>query len=1063
MKKRMISRTAAGILSGISLGVSMIGAVPHIAYAEDAEATEAAEATEDIEDVLFYTEGEIEDGESSIEYVSDGLSFNIDYTGKGEGYSSKLYDNRNGLPTSEANAIVQTVEGFIWIGSYSGLIRYDGENFERITSEEGLTSVKTLFCDNFNRLWIGTNDSGAAMMENGEYTVYNKNSGLMSLSVNAIAEDADHNIYLGTTQGMAVIGQYGLLHMLDDERINNEYILSIKSSYGGYVYGLTRDGCVFSMYDREIVGFYDTADLGFSDAHCIYPDYANEGYMYIGDAHSRIYHGTFEEGIFVVDNTYDVSPLSYINSIYSYHDVLWVCADNGIGFLYNNKFVKLSNLPMSTAIEAMMADYLGNLWFASSQQGVMKIVSNRFTDLFDKYSIDDEVVYTTCYYRGNLWIGTKTKGLMIMRNGELIDKFPVKYEVSDEESLDVDLLEILKECRVRSIVCDSKDRVWLSTFGDYGLICYSEGVIKAYTESNGLPTNRVRTVFECDDGSYAVACTGGLVIIKDDKVQSVYSEEDGIINTEILTVAQAGNGDLVVGTDGGGIYIISGSEEITHIGVDEGLSSDVVMRIKKGVSQDVLWYVTSNAIGYLETDYSIHTIHGFPYANNFDLYETPKADMWVISSDGIYVAKVEDLMSGGEIDTVHFGIDDGLPCIATSNSYSEFTDEGILYMAGTTGIAKVDTQSEFLNIWTINVAVPYIDVDGKRVYADEFGNFMLDSSANKIVVYPYVFNYSLINPELSYYLKGFETDVTTVKGSDLTPITYTNLKGGDYYFCMEIKDQLGEDTAVFTLYIEKAKSLAEMWWFRILITILIIAVIVAAVLLYIRYRTRKFIKKEKEQRELIREIVEAFAKVIDMKDKYTNGHSSRVAKYTAMLTEELGYGEEIVEKYYNIALLHDIGKIGVPMEILNKNGRLTDEEYEIIKSHSAMGYNVLKDISIMPELAVGAGSHHERPDGKGYPRGLKEGEIPRVAQIIAVADTFDAMYSNRPYRRRMNFDKVVSIMQEVKGTQLTADVVDAFLRLVKKGEFKDPNDKGDGSTEDIDNLHKRLESEEDNK
>ncbi|MBR1724748.1 MAG: HD-GYP domain-containing protein, partial [Ruminococcus sp.] len=196
------------------------------------------------------------------------------------------------------------------------------------------------------------------------------------------------------------------------------------------------------------------------------------------------------------------------------------------------------------------------------------------------------------------------------------------------------------------------------------------------------------------------------------------------------------------------------------------------------------------------------------------------------------------------------------------------------------------------------------------------------------------------------------------------------------------------------------------------------------------------------------------------KDKYTNGHSTRVAEYTSMLSKELGYDEETIERYYNIALLHDIGKVGVPPEVLNKPGKLTDKEFAIIKSHSALGYNTLKDISIMPELAIGAGSHHERPDGKGYPRGLTGDEIPRVAQIIAVADTFDAMYSDRPYRKRMNFDKVVSIMKEVKGTQLTEDVVDAFLRLVDKGYFRAPDDPGGGSTEDIDNIHKKFEQQD---
>jgi len=213
-----------------------------------------------------------------------------------------------------------------------------------------------------------------------------------------------------------------------------------------------------------------------------------------------------------------------------------------------------------------------------------------------------------------------------------------------------------------------------------------------------------------------------------------------------------------------------------------------------------------------------------------------------------------------------------------------------------------------------------------------------------------------------------------------------------------------------------------------------------------------FIERQKRDKMLLREIVESFAMVIDMKDTYTNGHSSRVAKYTAMLTRELGYDQDTIEKYYSIALMHDIGKVSIPDEVLNKPGKLTDEEYEIIKSHTERGYEVLKNISLMPEVAIGARAHHERPDGKGYPLGLKGDEIPRVAQIIAVADTFDAMYSDRPYRKRMKFEKAVSIIKEVSGTQLTEDVVDAFLRLVEKGKFRAPDDHGGGSTDDISNI-----------
>jgi len=337
------------------------------------------------------------------------------------------------------------------------------------------------------------------------------------------------------------------------------------------------------------------------------------------------------------------------------------------------------------------------------------------------------------------------------------------------------------------------------------------------------------------------------------------------------------------------------------------------------------------------------------------------------------------------------------------------------------------------------------------------------ANTGKLTIYSYVYTYSLINPEVTYYLKGFDKKKSTVKRSDLVPADYTNLKGGTYDFVVDLSDTMGHENAEFKSRIIVMKAFYEQPWFYVILAGAFAGLIALIVKLFMLRQARAYQKKERQNRELVKEVTEAFARTIDMKDKYTNGHSLRVAKYTAMLAEELGCDEETIEKYYNIALLHDIGKIGIPEEVLNKPGKLTDEEFAIIKSHTSLGYNVLKDISIMPELATGAGLHHERPDGRGYPNGYTAEDIPRVAQIIAVADTFDAMYSDRPYRRRMNFDRVMEIMQEVSGTQLTADVVDALQRLADKGMLKASDDMGGGSTESIDNIHKHFEEEEKSK
>ncbi len=569
-----------------------------------------------------------------------------------------------------------------------------------------------------------------------------------------------------------------------------------------------------------------------------------------------------------------------------------------------------------------------------------------------------------------------------------------------------------------------------------------------------MPSDRVRAVTCREDGAVIAACNGGAAVIENGRVTRVYGQADGLLNTALLTVENSPGGDVLLGTDGDGIYVLR-EEGILHLNQAGGLPSDIVMRIKRDDQRGLYWIVTSNALATLTEDYQVTIIQKFPYSNNFDLYENSRGQMWVLSSNGIYVVPTQELLDNGDIHPVFYSRDNGLPCTTTANSYSGQDPQGDLYIAGNAGVVKVNIETPFENVQDVKMAVPYAEADGVFYYPEADGSIVLPAGVQKLTLYGYVFTYSLVNPRVTYSLQGFDQSPITVDRSQLTPIDYTNLPGGEYRFVMELQDSLGQGSKVLKVPIIKELTLREQWWFRGLELLAGALAVAAGVWLYFRRKTRALLKKQEENRLFIREMTQAFAKTIDMKDKYTNGHSTRVAEYTAMLTRELGYDEETVEKYYNIALLHDIGKIGVPGKVLNKPGKLDDEEYKIIQSHSSLGYDVLKDISIMPELAIGAGAHHERPDGKGYPNHLKGDQIPRVAQIIAVADTFDAMYSNRPYRSRMNFEKVVSVIREVSGTQLTPDVVDAFLRLVEKGEFRDPEDRGGGSTEVIDNVQQQ--------
>ncbi len=978
----------------------------------------------------------------------------VDPTRQSEGFSAVLYDNTKGLPTSEANAIAETSEGFIWIGSYGGLTRYDGNTFERVSSNTGIGSVKSLYLDSLDGLWIGTGDSGLFLFKRDEVKHWNKSEGLKSSSVIAIAEDNNRIIYAATTSGIVMIDREMNLTDIKDERLSEVYIRDIRLGQDGLIYGLTQTGDLFTLKNGKVFDFLSQKDCKVKRIISIMPDPKHPGEVYLGTEKSDVYYGSIKNNF---DNLSirDISPLSYIEKFEYIDGKIWICAGNGIGYIDSKGFHKIEDIPMENSIGHVMTDYEGNLWFTSSRQGIMKIVPNQFVNLYEHYNLPSAVVNSTCMLDKRLFIATDS-GLTVLENEKKIESLPlIKAETASGVDLETrDLIDYLKGVRIRSIIRDSKGRLWISTWRKYGLLRYDhdKAELLSFTTKDGLFSERVRVVNELENGSMIAAVTGGVHIIEGDKIIKSYGAEFDIDNTEILTVCEGFNHDYILGSDGGGIYIL-GKNGTKKISSGEGLTSDIVMRVKRSRNKKIYWIVTSNSIAFMDENYKLTTIKNFPYLNNYDIYENSSGQAWILSSDGLYVIAVDDLIKNEHIEPVHYGIYNGLSCVPTANAYSELTDNGELYIAGLTGVVKDNIDKNSRNISNLKVSVPFIDIDGERIFADPDGNFEIPASTHKLTVHSFVFNYSLNNPMVSWQLEGFEKkENPPVKRSELVPIDYTNLHGGTYNFVINLMDLMENSTKKFSIKITKEKAFYEETWFFIITALLSSFVLEESLRYYVNRKTRILEQRNRENMTFIKEITEAFAKVIDMKDEYTNGHSMRVANYSAMLAKELGYDRDAVEKCYRIALLHDIGKIGIPSSVLNKPGKLTDEEFEIMKSHTTLGYEALKEISIMPELATGAGCHHERPDGKGYPKGLTGKDIPRVAQIIAVADTFDAMYSTRPYRPRMNFEKVVSIMKESSGTQLTTDVVNAFLRLVARGNFRAPDDKGGGSTENIENV-----------
>ncbi|MBO6214873.1 MAG: HD domain-containing protein, partial [Lachnospiraceae bacterium] len=212
-------------------------------------------------------------------------------------------------------------------------------------------------------------------------------------------------------------------------------------------------------------------------------------------------------------------------------------------------------------------------------------------------------------------------------------------------------------------------------------------------------------------------------------------------------------------------------------------------------------------------------------------------------------------------------------------------------------------------------------------------------------------------------------------------------------FVLHTADDMDISNYTLTYTTQSVLTDNPLFYILLISIFIVITVLVTAFVNHLRYVRLQH--RTDEVQKVLEQSFETFSRIIDAKDTYTEGHSRRVAIYSREIAKRIGFDEGEQEQIYYIAMLHDIGKIGVPDVILNKPSRLDDGEFEVIKSHAEVGGDILKQFTSLPGAADGARHHHERYDGQGYPDRLKGADIPLAARIICVADSFDAMYSDR--------------------------------------------------------------------
>ncbi len=934
-------------------------------------------------------------------------------------YVQSVYSSNNGLPCGEANDIAQTNDGVLWIGTYAGLYRYNGREFRWIDNYESVKNVNCLYVDEEGRLWIGTNDNGLSIVIREEVVnVLDESSGLPSNSVRSIKRASDGYYYVGTTGSMQILMMNdGLKAANTLDEIN--YTESITADENSHVATVASDGSLFLLKGGEIQASLQLPD-GKEEFKCC--AFAPDGTLMVGSTTNHIYSYDISGDDFRQIDVMTCKDVTSINDLnYLSDGTLFISTDSGVSYVDSIGYHLLNTNDFNNSIDHMLYDYQGNLWFTSSRLGLLRLAKSPFKDVYGAIGMERKVVNTIVYWQNCYYIGTD-KGLDVVDNS---CRREIKNRLTTE----------LGGKRIRCMYVDGDDHLWVCTYGS-GLMEYSpDGSEWAYNAESGSFGNRARIVTGLSDGTILAAGDTGISYISDHKITRTIRNEDGLINSMILTLTERSDGTILAGTDGDGIAVLKDGEVISMLTREDGLSSGVILRTVKDPKSEGVFIVTSNSLCYMDPDGSIRVLDDFPYFNNYDIWVKDEDTLFVMSSAGIYVVERDELVSGGEIAWELLDARRGLGTSLTANSWNYYDGNGKLYLPCDTGVYIIDVEKYNSDVRSYRMQLASVRLDGNLQPIPRMGPITVGQGVSRIELGPEILNYTIQEPNVGYLLEGYDSQWTIIPQNNLNNIIYVNLPAGKYTFHLAIFDSAGERVLEDRKFeLDKIGEIYERPFFQLYMLILLSAILIWFTWLVVQRQ----LSQQQIKLNMANETVMAIANAVDAKDVRTHQHSLRVAEYSALIAREMNcfkwwQREKMISSLKKAAQLHDIGKIGVPDSVLNKVGRLTDEEYVQMKSHVDRGAEILKDFTLVEHATDGTRYHHERYDGKGYPEGLKGEEIPLFGRIIGVADAFDAMTSNRVYRNHMDTDYVMTEMKRGRGTQFDPNVLDAFMRLIEKG------------------------------
>ncbi len=942
--------------------------------------------------------------------------YSIDFKKLKDGfYTSAVFNSSSGLADGEVNDIAFAKNGYLWVGTKSGLYKFDGNKFTHYF-DGVIKNVNCLFLDEEGRLWIGTNDAGLALKVGDELVnMIDRFSGLSSNSIRSITQDVNGKYYIGTANGLNVLTIGGGTEIVGQFQ-QLGYAFSLDSSKNGFVSCMCKYGAIDILKDGKFLYSF-MSQAGDSFFTCAFFDI--DGTLLVGTNASTLFRFGINEDCAVELEKIDTKNLRFMNSFLSDDDGrVWICADNGVGCLKNGEILVLKSGDFNSGIENVDVDYQGNVWFTSSKLGLMRISESVFSNLHVGAGFVEKTkpLNAAIMWNGKYYFATD-EGLSVMNESfEFVRNNPVASRFAGET--------------IKHVYVDSKNHLWISTAFGKGLAeVIDEKNIRFYNTQNGTSTNIFTSVLELSDGTIAVSEAGGVDFISGGRIVSSVGKKNGL-DSLVLCLYEGKNGMLYAGTDGDGIVVLDGDQIVDNI--KNSLSSETVFRIVGDAKG--MFVLQGSGMCYVNENGEITGIENIPHANFFDMILLPNGNgrCMLLSSSGIYVTSINNLRSGRRSDDKFLDSKSGLGGTIISCSWSYLSQDGKLFLCCDNGCYLMDVGDYSLKNQTYRIFIDSIKCDDYEMELNRNHNLEIDGNTRRITINPVVLNYTLSEPYVGYKLVGFDEKVKIVKSKNLSEISYSNLPNGNYTFNLYLytDDFIHPVESVSYEFFRKMRIFDYLAFKIYFIFVLCLIFGWNSWFISKRLNDKKLAQAEKNIR-LVNETIVAIAKTVDAKDVRTSRHSERVSEYSYLMASRLGWSEEECNNIKKMGLLHDIGKIGIPDAVLNKPANLTEEEYSVMKTHVQKGFEILKGFTLVKDVDMGVRYHHERYDGTGYPLGLKGNEIPVYARIIGIADAFDAMTSNRVYRNKLDVDFVVNEMRKNRGTQFDPEFLDVFLSLIE--------------------------------